>query len=95
MKKRQSHNVGDQREGPCLTNGRAGSEDSHLNDLIVSIKKQQLKRSIKLQSQINDVVPATVLAKPSLANARRYDTQAALGPSGILILNSCQHKDSQ
>lgn len=40
-------------------------------------------------------MPATALGKQSLTNARRYDTQAALGPSGILILNSCQNKDSQ
>lgn len=35
------------------------------------------------------------MAKPSLTNARRYDTQAAIGPSGILILNSGSHNDSQ
>ena len=49
-----NQNQADQRKPSRRTNGREGSEDSRLNDLIFSIKKQQQKRSIRLQSQIHD-----------------------------------------
>ena len=54
QRQNSNQNQADQRKPSRRTNGREGSEDSRLNDLILSIKKQQQKRSIRLQSQIHD-----------------------------------------